>query len=150
MVRLIQPDECDCKTCDGGAPVPKGTYGGSHCLCLCHYKQLVTNTPKGAESAEDRAKEMAIDVLSNALKMGPPECELEAYFLSQIREAETQAFEQGFNARVKNMKAKWFKEAIEKAAAVLRGKCDQYHCGHEDCNRARAIEKLTPDGGSEK
>lgn len=53
MVRLIQPQECDCKTCEGGIPVPLGVFGGSYCLCRCHEKQreaklkMTPNNPKG-------------------------------------------------------------------------------------------------------
>ena len=34
MVQILH--HCDCETCDGGRPAPKGVYGGSICICLCH------------------------------------------------------------------------------------------------------------------
>lgn len=34
MVYIIP--NCDCKTCNGGTPAPKGTFGGSICTCMCH------------------------------------------------------------------------------------------------------------------
>ena len=39
MVKIAQPNECDCKTCPGHVPVPKGYYGGMLCLHSCHDDQ---------------------------------------------------------------------------------------------------------------
>lgn len=36
MVYLMPAEQCDCISCDGGKPAPKGVLGGSHCLCKCH------------------------------------------------------------------------------------------------------------------
>ena len=38
MVRIINSGECNCGTCDGGKLAPPGNYGGSLCICTCHYK----------------------------------------------------------------------------------------------------------------
>jgi hypothetical protein len=47
MVKLIFPNECNCKTCDGGSkpvapPFARGLamlFGGTKCLCDCHMKK---------------------------------------------------------------------------------------------------------------
>ena len=36
MVQILHSCDCDCETCDGGRPAPKGIYGGSVCICWCH------------------------------------------------------------------------------------------------------------------
>ena len=37
MVQILNSCDCDCETCDGGKPAPKGIYGGSRCICRCHH-----------------------------------------------------------------------------------------------------------------
>jgi len=44
-VYLMPASSCDCKTCNGGTPAPKGVFGGSHCSCPCHNGAGDQNNP---------------------------------------------------------------------------------------------------------
>lgn len=39
-MKIKQPNECVCSTCEGQYTAPNGGYGGMKCMCPCHKKPL--------------------------------------------------------------------------------------------------------------
>ena len=53
MVKILFPEDCDCKTCSGGWRVPEGNFGGAICLCKCHENKKGYRPAKMIKNEQD-------------------------------------------------------------------------------------------------
>jgi hypothetical protein len=70
MVRLIF--DCQCGSCDGGTPAGKDEhgnqrYGGSHCVCQCHKKDVPVADPIDEKRLEEYCRDSSGNIVKGMI-----------------------------------------------------------------------------------